>query len=76
MLRLQELQHVGSIDVAHRLSCSVAGGIFSDQESNPCLLHWQADVLPLSQQGEVQLLDLFNMSFMLSGASGNSVLLI
>ena len=51
VLRLQELQHVGSIDVAHRLSCSVAGGIFSDQESNPCLLHWQAGSLPLRQEG-------------------------
>ena len=48
---LQELQHVGSTDVAHRLSCSVAGGIFSDQGSNPCLLHWQAGSLPLSHQG-------------------------
>ena len=60
----------------HGLSCSIAGGIFSDQGSNPCLLHWQADVLPLSQQGEVQLLDLFNISFVLSGASGNSLLLV
>ena len=29
--------------VAHRLSCSVARGIFPDQGSNPCPLHWQAD---------------------------------
>ena len=35
--------------VAHRLSCSVAYGIFPDQGSNPCLLCWQADSLPLSQ---------------------------
>ena len=65
-----------SVRMVHLLSCSKACEIFLDQGSNPCLLHWQADVLPLSQQGEVQLLDLFNMSFMLSGASGNSVLLI
>ena len=26
-------------------------GTFLDQGSNPCLLHWQADSLPLSQQG-------------------------
>ena len=26
-------------------------GIFPTQESNPCLLHWQADSLPLSHQG-------------------------
>ena len=29
--------------VAHRLSCSAACGIFPDQGSNPCPLHWQAD---------------------------------
>ena len=28
---------------AHRLSCSVAGGILPDQGSNPCPVHWQAD---------------------------------
>ena len=26
-------------------------GIFSTQGSNPCLLHWQGDSLPLSHQG-------------------------
>ena len=33
------------------LSCSVACGIFLDQGSNPCHLHWQVDSLPLSHQG-------------------------
>ena len=33
------------------LSCSTACGIFLDQGSNLCLLHWQADSLLLSQQG-------------------------
>ena len=33
-----------------RLSCSAACGIFLNQGSNPCLLHWQADSLPLSHQ--------------------------
>ena len=33
------------------LSCSVACGIFPDQGWNLCLLHWQADCLPLSHQG-------------------------
>ena len=41
----------GSIVVAHRLSCSVACGIFLDQRWNSCLLHWQVDSLPLSYQG-------------------------
>ena len=33
----------GSVVVAHRLSCSAACGIFPDQGSNPCPLHWQED---------------------------------
>ena len=28
--------------MAHGLSCSAACGIFPDQGSNPCPLHWQA----------------------------------
>ena len=36
--------------VAYRLSCSEASGIFLDQGSNLCLLHWQADSYPLCQQ--------------------------
>ena len=36
----------------HRLSsCCAACGILLGQESNPCLLHWQGDSLPLSHQG-------------------------
>ena len=50
----QELQlsgsSTGSIVVVHGLSCSVACGVFSDQGSNPCLLHWQVDSLPLDRQ--------------------------
>ena len=34
-------QHTGSVVVMHGLSCPVAHGIFSDQGSNTCLLHWQ-----------------------------------
>ena len=32
-----------SVVVARGLSCSMACGIFQDQDSNPCPLHWQAD---------------------------------
>ena len=32
-----------SVVVARRLSCSAACGIFPDQGSNPCPLHWQTD---------------------------------
>ena len=37
--------------VVHRLSCSAACGIFLDQGSNLCLLHWQAESSQLSHQG-------------------------
>ena len=37
------LQSAGSVVVAHGLSCSIACGIFLDQGSNPCPLHWQVD---------------------------------
>ena len=40
-----------SIVAVHRLGCFAACGVFSDQGSNPCLPHWQADSLPLSHQG-------------------------
>ena len=37
------LYSAGSVVVVHGLSCSAACGIFPDQGSNPCPLHWQAD---------------------------------
>ena len=40
-----------SVAVVHGLSCPGACGIFLDQGTNLCLLHWQADSLPLSHQG-------------------------
>ena len=44
-------RRAGSVVVAHRPSCSVACGIFLDQGSNLCPLHWQADSQPLRHQG-------------------------
>ena len=41
----------GSVVVACGLNCSAACGIFPGQGSNPRLLHWQADSLPLSHRG-------------------------
>ena len=46
----------GSVIVAHGPSCSTACGIFPDQGSNPCPLHWQADSQPLGHQGSPYLL--------------------
>ena len=45
----------GSVVVAHGPSCSTACGIFLDQGSNPCPLHWQADSQPLRHRGSPSL---------------------
>ena len=45
-----QLQHMGSLVAACELRCSVTHGIFPDEGSNLCLLHWQADSSPLSSQ--------------------------
>ena len=51
--------------VAQGLSCSAAYEIFPNQGLNlrPCLLHWQADSLPLSHQGNPELLNSDGSSF-------------
>ena len=41
--RAQALGMWASEVLAHRLSCPQAGGLFPDQGSNPCPLHWQVD---------------------------------
>ena len=50
-LRSTGPRRAGSAVVAHGPSRSVACGIFPDQGSNPCPLHWQADSQPLRHQG-------------------------
>ena len=55
-----ELWHTGSVAEVCRLSCSTACWTFLDQGSNPCLLHWQADFLPLSHQESSIVLLFFN----------------
>ena len=58
-------RRVGSVVVVHGLSCSAACGIFPDQGSNPCPLHWQADSQPLCHQGSpanLLLTDLFQVA--------------
>ena len=51
LLRSTGSRRAGSVVVAHGPSCSAACGIFPDQDSNPCPLHWQADSQPLRHQG-------------------------
>ena len=45
------LEHRFNSRGPQELSCPAARGIFPDQGSNPCLLHWQADSWPPSHQG-------------------------
>ena len=50
----QALGTEASVVLVHGLSCSVACGIFLDQELNPRpLVYWQADSYPLYHQGSL-----------------------
>ena len=51
LLRSTGSRRAGSVIVAHGPSCSAACGIFPDQGSNLCPLHWQAGSQPLRHQG-------------------------
>ena len=51
LLRGTGSRRAGSVVVAHGTRCSAACGIFPDQGSNPCPLHWQGDSQPLRHQG-------------------------
>ena len=62
------LQSVGSIVVVCGLRCFSACGIFPDQGLNPCLLHGQADSLPLSHRG-IPLYKLLTKNISTSGFS-------
>ena len=53
LLRSTGSRRAGSVTVAHGPSCSAACGIFPDQGSNPCPLHWQADSQPPRHQGSL-----------------------
>ena len=61
LLRSTDSRRAGSVAVAHRPSCSVACGIFPDQGSNPCPLHWQSDSQPLHHQGSPESVFLLNI---------------
>ena len=54
LLRSTGSRRAGSVVVAHGTSRSAACGIFPDQGSNPCPLHWQADSQPLRHQGNLR----------------------
>ena len=57
LLRSTGSRRAGSVVAAHGPSCSTACGIFPDQGSNLCPLHWQADSQPLCHQGSPEILN-------------------
>ena len=63
LLRSTGSSCAGSVVVAHGPSCSAACGIFPDQGSNPCPLHWQADSQPLHHQALLILVYAFYTSW-------------
>ena len=68
-LRSTGFRRAGSVVVDHGPSCSAACGIFPDQGSNPCPLHWQADSQPLRHQGNPNISYVFKkMSYILLNA--------
>ena len=67
-------RRAGSVVVAHGLSCSAACGIFPDQGSNLCPLHWQADSQPLRHQGSPSHLFLYPIWFCIANISKNAFL--
>ena len=76
LLRSTGSRRAGSVIVAHGPSCSAARGIFPDQGSNPCPLHWQADSQPLCHQGspllpflKMNIRDITNLSDLLDNHS-------
>ena len=69
LLRSTGSRCAGSAIVAHGPSCSAARGIFPDQGSNPCPLHWQAESQPLRHQGSPRQ-HLFFDTFSLVGLQG------
>ena len=69
LLRSTGSRRAGSVIMAHGPSCSAACGIFPDQGSNPCTLHWQADSQPLRHQGSPPFGFLFFIFVFLGGGS-------
>ena len=65
LLRSTGSRRAGSVIVAHGPSRSAACGIFPDQGSNPCPLHWQADSQPLRHQGSPHSFDSYLWSLSL-----------
>ena len=55
LLRSTGSRRAASVVAAHGSSCSATCGIFPDQSSNPCPLHWQADSQPLHHQESPQI---------------------
>ena len=47
------LSSAGSVDVVHRFSCHAARGVFPEERSDQCPLHWQVDSYPPYHQASL-----------------------
>ena len=56
----------GSVALVHKLSYSAACRLFLDQGSNPYVLHWQVDYVPLNHLGS----PLCHLNFVIFSQSG------
>ena len=74
LLRSTGSRRAGSVIVAHGPSCSAACGIFPDQGSNPCPLHWQADSQPLRHQGSPQYIFLMESNLRVTAGSASALI--
>ena len=74
LLRSTGSRRAGSVVVAHGPSRSAACGIFPDQGSNLCPLHWQADSQPLRHQGSPDFI--FKTKFCRSLAHNDQMILV
>ena len=53
---------LGSVVVVHGLGCSMTCGIFPDQGSNWCPLHWQADSCLPCHKGSPEIYEKLKLS--------------
>ena len=57
-LRSTDSRGVGSVVVVCGLSCSLACGVFAEEESNMCPLHWQTILNHLTTRESPELMDM------------------
>ena len=60
-LSCSSVHGISQVRILEWIAFLFSRGIFLTQGSNPCLLHWQADSLPLSHQGSPSVLSVLQI---------------